>query len=109
MPEDVSAASLVQEHASGRLTCTATMARVFAALPEVQDRLNCFTEWFEGAAMAQARVADDHLASGGDVGALHGVPVTIKDMTPSAGHHTTRGSFTTGAGATDHDALAWPG
>ncbi|MEM9010886.1 MAG: amidase [Pseudomonadota bacterium] len=98
-------AAIVDAHAAGRRSVEATIAAIFTALPAVQARLNPFTEWFEDAAMEAARAADQRLAGGEAPGALHGVPIAIKDMTPSAGHRTTRGSWTTGEGRTQHDAI----
>lgn len=103
--DGLSAGTIVQAHVSGSTTCEATISQVFKALPDAQTKLNCFTEWFEDEAMAQARRADEHLAAGHALGLLHGVPMTIKDMTPTKGHHTTRGSFTTGEGKTNYDAI----
>ena len=100
-----SAAAIVQDHLDGQRTCVQTIASVFSNLPGVQSRLNPFTEVFEKEALQQARSLDRQLAAGEPPGLLHGVPVTIKDMTPSAGHRTTRGSWTTGEGWTDRDAV----
>ncbi|MCD4534207.1 amidase [Nocardioides sp. cx-169] len=43
-------------------------------------------------AMAGAAAADQHLASGGPVGALHGLPFAVKDTHAVAGWRTTYGS-----------------
>jgi len=98
-------AAILADYVAGRRTVEAEVRGVFDALPEVQSRLNPFTEWFEDEAMAAARAADRHLADGHPPGPLHGVPVAIKDMTPTAGHHTTRGSWTAGEARTTCDAV----
>jgi Asp-tRNA(Asn)/Glu-tRNA(Gln) amidotransferase A subunit family amidase len=69
----------------------------------VQPILNPFTAIFDAEALEHARKMDSE--SGGERGLLHGVPIVIKDMTPSKGHPTTLGSLTTGAGITDHDSV----
>ena len=42
--------------------------------------------------MAAARRAEQVMMSGDEVGLLHGVPIGIKDLTPTAGIRTTFGS-----------------
>lgn len=101
----LSCAAIVQDHLEGRATCVETITNLFSKMPDIQSRLNPFTQIFEDEAMGQARDLDRTLAQGQAPGPLHGVPITIKDMTPSAGHRTTRGSWTTGEGRTDHDAV----
>jgi len=44
------------------------------------------------AALAAARAAESALAAGRPVGALHGVPVALKDLYDTAGVRTTGGS-----------------
>jgi aspartyl-tRNA(Asn)/glutamyl-tRNA(Gln) amidotransferase subunit A len=58
----------------------------------VQPTLNCFIAIEEEQALAAARKADDTLARGGTLGALHGVPLAHKDMYYRAGRVSTCGS-----------------
>ncbi|WP_179217772.1 amidase [Paracoccus seriniphilus] len=99
------AREIVEDHICGRRTCEETVADVMARLPHVQERCNAFTEWFPQEAQEAARDLDRKLAQGAVPGLLHGVPICIKDMTPSKGHHTTLGSWTSGEGKTSHDAV----
>ena len=59
----------------------------------VQDRFNAFTEIYAEQSLDAASHAD-LVISGGDVaGPLCGVPVSIKDFTPTKGQLTTQGSM----------------
>jgi len=61
------------------------------------DRLNphlvAFITVTVDVALAQARAAEQAYASGGNPGMLAGVPISIKDLTPTKGIRTTRGSL----------------
>ena len=59
-------------------------------------------------AMQAARSADERRASGGDVGPLHGVPLTVKDTYETAGCVTTAGApaFADHIPAVDADVVA---
>lgn len=57
-----------------------------------QTALNAFIDIEEEAALASARVADERLARGELVGALHGVPLAHKDMYDRKGFVTGCGS-----------------
>src|SRR5437588_874099 len=61
---------------------------------EVNPKLNCFCFVWEEEALAAARAASEAVARGDTLGPLHGVPVALKDTTPTAGHRTTLGSYT---------------
>ena len=63
-----------------------------ARIDHVQGRFNAFTEIYAEQGLDDARRADMALESGGVIGPLHGVPVSIKDFTPTKGQLTTRGS-----------------
>ncbi len=60
---------------------------------EARDReLHAFITVTADRALAAARAAEAALASGGDVGPLHGVPLALKDLFNTAGVRTTGGS-----------------
>jgi aspartyl-tRNA(Asn)/glutamyl-tRNA(Gln) amidotransferase subunit A len=51
-----------------------------------------FTQLFAEQALAQARACDAARQAGGSLGALHGVPITLKDNYDLAGHTTMAGT-----------------
>lgn len=59
----------------------------------INGRLNGFCLVLEEEAMNEARKAEADVMEGRPLGALHGVPVAIKDLTPTRGHRTTSGSL----------------
>lgn len=55
--------------------------------------LNAFITVSEGTALNQAQIAEKKLLAGEDIGALHGVPFSYKDLIDTKGIKTTNGSF----------------
>jgi amidase len=74
----------------------------------VDGQLGAFVTVDEEGAREQARMAEEALAVGGPTGPLHGVPIAIKDLTPTAGLRTTFGSraFVDNVPATDAVSVA---
>ena len=62
-------------------------------IEEVQPELNCFCFTYPDEALDLAKTAEDQVMQGGELGSLHGVPIAIKDFTPTKGKTTTRGSI----------------
>jgi hypothetical protein len=62
------------------------------AVERVDPEVNAMVTVLAEPALAQAHESDAVLARGDAVGALHGVPVAIKDYTQTAGVRTTLGS-----------------
>ena len=65
---------------------------LLARIEAVNPVLNAVVELWPEAALQEADAADEAIARGGDVGPLHGVPMTIKDSFNVAGMHTTWGN-----------------
>jgi Asp-tRNA(Asn)/Glu-tRNA(Gln) amidotransferase A subunit family amidase len=65
-----------------------------ARIGDVNPKLNCFCFVWHDEALEAARSAAQSVARGEKLGPLHGVPVALKDTTPTAGHRTTLGSYT---------------
>jgi aspartyl-tRNA(Asn)/glutamyl-tRNA(Gln) amidotransferase subunit A len=71
-----------------------------------QPSLNAFITVCREEAMAAARDADAALAQGKDLGPMHGVPVSVKDIINTAGIRTTWGSRTMADNVPGIDAIA---
>lgn len=67
---------------------------VQAALDRIEagSALNAFVTVTGEQALAQAKIAEDMVMSGAELGPLHGVPYSAKDMINTAGVRTTNGS-----------------
>ncbi|WBU52852.1 amidase [Paracoccus sp. SCSIO 75233] len=65
-----------------------------AALHRIEDRsrLNAFITVATEEALTEARAAEDAVMRGDDLGLLHGVPYSVKDLLATAGVRTTMGS-----------------
>ena len=80
------------------------VANSLARIGEVNDTLNCFCFTFPEEAVEKAKAADAAVARGDAVGPLHGVPIAIKDFTPTKGKTTTMGSKVYADNVPDEDA-----
>lgn len=81
----------------------AVLARIARHDPDI----NAFVTLTDSLARAQAREAERALMQGAAVGPLHGIPVLIKDLTPTSGVRTTFGSPRFADNVPTEDALAW--
>ena len=78
--------------AGRKLSSTEIVAAALTRLERLEAKLNAFITVLGEQARAEATKADEEIARGEYRGALHGVPVTIKDMFDTAGVRTTGGS-----------------
>ena len=60
----------------------------------VQETLNPFFFLRPEAALAEARAAEDAVMAGGALGALHGIPFSVKDLIAVGGERYASGSLT---------------
>jgi Asp-tRNA(Asn)/Glu-tRNA(Gln) amidotransferase A subunit family amidase len=90
--------------ASRELSPVEVVANSLARIDQVNPKLNCFAFVWHEEAKRDAESAAQAVARGDAVGPLHGVPVALKDTTPTAGHRTTLGSYTHEHWVPDRDA-----
>ena len=77
---------------------------VIARIELLEPTLNAFSTLTADRAMDQAKNLEVKMSRGEDIGPLGGVPVTIKDLTVTAGIPTERGSYITESCIPDTDA-----
>ena len=83
--------------ATGELSPVELIDNALARIEEVNPAVNAFCFVWADEARAAAVAAADAVATSGknthELGVLHGVPIALKDTTPTAGHRTTLGSY----------------
>ena len=88
-----------------RLSPVEIMRSTISRIELVNPKLNCFCFTFFDEAMSLARDAERSIIDGNPIGPLHGVPIAIKDLTPTKDKRTTRGSKMYQHWVPDRDAL----
>ena len=86
------AVRLVSLIRSRRISPLEVTRAVLARIERVNPALNAYCTVATEHALAAARAATRALTRGATIGPLHGVPVSIKDLTPTRGIRTTWGS-----------------
>lgn len=89
----LSAGELAGRIQTGRATATEAVDAALAVVEEQDGRLHAFVTVDAEGARREARRLDALAANGRFVGPLHGVPLAVKDLLPTAGLRTTRGSL----------------
>ena len=100
-----SAGDLVAAYRSRKLSPSEVTEAFFARIDRINPVVNAYVTLARESALADARAATQSLRPGNALGPLHGVPVAIKDVTPTRGIRTTWGSKIYADHVPDEDAL----
>ena len=100
-----SAGDLVAAYQSRKRSPSEVMEAIFARIDRINPAVNAYVTLARESALADARAATQSLRAGNALGPLHGVPVAIKDVTPTRGIRTTWGSKIYADHVPDEDAL----
>ena len=87
-----SATELARAIRDGALSSVEVVEACLGRIDSLNDKLNAVVHLDREGAIAAARRADKALAGGKNLGALHGVPITIKDSYDTAGMVSTGGT-----------------
>jgi Asp-tRNA(Asn)/Glu-tRNA(Gln) amidotransferase A subunit family amidase len=98
------AVDLARRIAARELSPVEAVANSLSRIDAVNPKLNCFCFVWHEEALEAARSAAAAVSRGDVLGPLHGLPVALKDTTPTAGHRTTLGSYTHERWIPEHDA-----
>jgi Asp-tRNA(Asn)/Glu-tRNA(Gln) amidotransferase A subunit family amidase len=85
------ATELMRKYLAREISPLETVDNCLQRIEEVNEDLNCFCFTYPEEARAKAKIAEQRLISG-NAGPLEGIPLAIKDFTPTRGKVTTRGS-----------------
>jgi aspartyl-tRNA(Asn)/glutamyl-tRNA(Gln) amidotransferase subunit A len=100
----LSATELLSAYRARALSPVEVTAATLDRIDRLNPGLNAFITVTHERAMADARAAEAAYARG-DAGSLAGVPISIKDLTPTKGIRTTRGSKVTADAVPDFDGV----
>jgi aspartyl-tRNA(Asn)/glutamyl-tRNA(Gln) amidotransferase subunit A len=94
MPElhDLTAAEAARRIRAGSLTATALVEACLRRIDAIEPAVGAWVHLDREGALATARARDAEAAAGRWMGALHGVPVALKDIFDAAGYVTTAGA-----------------
>src|SRR5262245_15011512 len=87
-----SAADLAAAIRDRKLSPVEVTNALLARIDAVNPRVNAYCTVVADRARAEARAAEAAVMHGNALGPLHGVPISFKDLTPTAGIRTTFGS-----------------
>ena len=107
VPDYPSAAELAALIRARELSPVAAVETALARIEEVNPALNAFAFVYPEQALEAARAAETAVMRGEATGELHGVPIALKDFTPTMGLRTTLGSYAYEHWVPDFDPVLW--
>ena len=99
------ATELVKLYRARKVSPLEVMQAVLARIDRVNPKVNAYVTLARDSALRAARAATKALRRGAKLPPLHGVPVSIKDLTPTKGIRTTWGSKIFAQHVPEADAL----
>src|SRR5215213_5443749 len=103
--EWTSAIDLARLIRRGQLSPVELVDALLARIERLNPTVNAYCTVTAEHARESARDAESALRSGADLGLLHGVPYSLKDLTPTRGIRTTMGSTIFEHNVPDYDGL----
>ncbi len=89
----LSAQDLLRRYQRRELSPVEVTEAVLERIEQLEPQLNAYVTVTVDLAMEQARIAESMYQERADIPPLLGVPTSLKDLTPTAGIRTTRGSL----------------
>ncbi|MET8981140.1 amidase [Streptomyces sp. NPDC004539] len=102
-----SAQELGELYRARKVSPVEVVEAALARIEQVEPALNAMVTVTAEAARVRAREAERRFAAGEDLPPLYGVPITVKDLTDTAGVLTTYGCKAFAEHVPQEDALAW--
>src|SRR5882724_12893594 len=99
-----SASDLARRIRAREISPVEAVTNSLARIADINPKLNCFCFVYPEEALQKARAAEAAVTAGKPLGPLHGVPIAIKDLTPTKGKRTTLGSYSHEHWVPDYDA-----
>ena len=88
----MSAVELAQAIRQKKVSSLEATQNFFQRIDRLDPQLNSYLTLCRDQALADARIADEAVQRGSELGPLHGVPISIKDLEMTKGVTTTMGS-----------------
>jgi amidase len=88
---DLTAVEQVEAIAAGKVSSRELVEHYLGRIERHDGELRAFITVLADHALAGAKAADEAVSAGDETGALHGLPLALKDMHPAAGLRTTFG------------------
>jgi Asp-tRNA(Asn)/Glu-tRNA(Gln) amidotransferase A subunit family amidase len=107
VPEYGSAAQLAALIRERELSPVEVVEAGIARIAQIDPVLNAFAFVYPEAALEAARAAEAAVTRADALGPLHGVPIALKDFTPTRDMRTTLGSFAYEHWVPDFDPVIW--